>query len=333
MKKATLKHTIIIGFISILGLILVTGGYIFSDITSRAHQSDTDPIEKKVSFIKNVPTEKELNQQSAKAKQVTIANTVKDTTAPIINAPEETIEQDAPVDVFEDVTATDNNDGDITDKVATDETIDTSIIGTQTIHLTVADTSGNSSDVERLFHIVPKSEPLPEEVSSVQTEEPVPAAAEPVVTTTESEPETQTAPAYSPMTITMAGQTIPYQNGGQSSGQSVIDSDPAGIASTWGGAAVQSGDDGQNTHFIGHNPGAFSSIFSLGVGSQIVVTDGNGTPTTYTVRTLLQLDDYGKEVGTGTNYWDLIVGTDGGERISLQSCVNDDINLFAIAYK
>lgn len=331
MKKETLKQTIIIGIISILGVILVIGGYIFSDAISRAKQADTESSKEKVELVNNIPAEKDLRSQKAapKVKQISTSEPVKDTTAPTITAPEETIEQNAPVDIFEDVTATDNKDGDITAKLATTETIDTSVVGTQTVHFSVTDSSGNQAVAEKTFHIVAKSEP----VAEPQVEEPVSTPTETTQAATFSAPAVQAEPVYSPMTITMAGQTISYQNGGQSGGQSIIDSNPTGIASTWGGAAVQSGDDGQNTHFIGHNPGAFSAVFSLDVGSQIVVTDANGTPTTYTVRTMLELDDYGEEIGTGTNYWDLIVGTGGGERISLQSCVNDDVNLFAIAYK
>ncbi|MGX7151102.1 immunoglobulin-like domain-containing protein [Enterococcus ureasiticus] len=338
MKKNTIKHTIIIGFISILGIALFIVGYIFTDKLSRANSLASEPKKEKVTLVKNIPTGKELtklatNPKKKQSKEKFVAvNTTKDTTAPIINVPEETVEQNAQVNIYENITATDNKDGDVTVKVTADEALDTSVVGTQTIHFTATDTSGNIGTADRTFHIIPKSEP----VAAPAAAEPTPAQqtpVEPAQAAPVSIPETPAEPANSAMTITMNGQTIPYQNGGQGSGQSIIDSNPSGVASTWGGAAVQSGDDGQNTHFIGHNPGAFSTVFSLGAGSQIVVTDANGTPSTYTVRTLLQLDDYGTEVGTGTNYWDLTVGTGGGERITLQSCVNDDINLFVIAYK
>lgn len=334
MKKNTIKHTIIIGFISILGIALFIGGYIFTDSVSRANSLADETQKENVTLIKNVPTGKELTKlvTAPKKKQgkekVVAVNTSKDTTAPSIDAPEETVEQNAQVNIYEEITATDNKDGDITEKVVANTALDTSVVGTQTIQFTATDNSGNTGIANRTFHIVPKSEPVkPVTVEQTQTEQ------APAQTETTSVSDTPVEPAYSAMTITMNGQTIPYQNGGQGSGQSIIDSNPSGIASTWGGAAVQSGEDGQNTHFIGHNPGAFSTVFSLGAGSQIVVTDANGTPTTYTVRTMLQLDDYGTEVGTGTDYWDLTVGTGGGERITLQSCVNDDINLFVIAYK
>ncbi|MEI5989485.1 hypothetical protein A5881_000973 [Enterococcus termitis] len=339
MKKNTIKHTIILGFVSILSIALLIGGFIFTDAASRANHLNSKPQKAKVTLIKNVPTSKELQQLTVKPEKkqnkekVVAVNTSKDTIAPTITAPEEIVEQNQQVNIFDGVTALDNKDGDITEKIASTETLDTSIVGTQTIHFSATDANGNTGVADRTFQIVPKSEPEPIVQAAQPTTEQAAPSPEPAQVEPATIPEIPAEPSFGAMTITMNGQTIPYQNGGQGSGQSVIDSNPAGIASTWGGAAVQSGNDGQNTHFIGHNPGAFSTVFSLGVGSQIVVTDANGTPSTYTVRTLLQLDDYGTEVGTGTNYWDLAVGTGGGERVTLQSCVNDDINLFVIAYK
>ncbi|WP_429948957.1 immunoglobulin-like domain-containing protein [Enterococcus sp. AZ101] len=334
MKKNTIKQTIILSVISILGVALFIGGSIFTDSLSRANPSNTEPKKEKMTLIKNVPTSAQLSKLanvSKKKEKIVSVNNTKDTTAPTIIAPEETIEQNAQVNVYDEVTAVDNKDGDLTAKITTEENLDTSVLGTQTVHFSATDASGNTGVADRIFHIIPKNEPVanvPQAEQGSVNPEPIQAEPTPETTTT-----AVIEPTYGATTLTLNGQTIPYQNGGQGSGQSIIDSNPGGLASTWGGAAVQSGDDGQNTHFIGHNPGVFSTVFSLNTGSQIVVTDANGTPTTYTVRTLLQLDDYGAEVGTGTNYWDLVVGTGGGERITLQSCINDDVNLFVIAYK
>lgn len=338
MKKNTIKHTIIIGFISIFAITLFVGGFIFTDAFSRLGSLANETKKAKVTLVKNVPTEKQLEKSATatekkqRKEKIVALNTAKDTVAPKINVPEETIEQNAQVNVYDGVTSTDNKDGDLTAKISADGVLDTSVIGTQTIRYTVMDSSGNTGSADRIYNIVPKNEPETTPVVEQAPVEQTVALTEPAKASASAH-EAPAEPTYGAMTITMNGQTIPYQNGGQGSGQSVIDSNPSGVASTWGGAAVQSGDDGQNTHFIGHNPGAFSTVFSLDAGSQIVVTDASGTPTTYTVLTTLQLDDYGMEVGTGTDYWDLTVGTGGGERITLQSCVNDDINLFVIAYK
>lgn len=137
-------------------------------------------------------------------------------------------------------------------------------------------------------------------------------------------------PTWLANTMYVAGISIPYQNAGESSGQGVIDSNPNMIA-TWGGAAVQSGNDGANTHFIGHNPGIFSVLFSLGGGSEVIVTDSSGTPTYYYVYQIVQVDDYATRMDSGVNIADEVIGSGGGERISLQTCITDDINLIVMA--
>ena len=136
----------------------------------------------------------------------------------------------------------------------------------------------------------------------------------------------------SPMTINILGQTIGYQNGGMAAGQSIIDSDPYGAVSTWGGMGVQSGTDGLNTHFIGHNPGAFALLFSLTSGDTITITDCAGTGTRYQVRTILTVDDYGMKVGTGKDYYEFISGSGGGERVTFQTCIDEATNLIIVAY-
>lgn len=137
-------------------------------------------------------------------------------------------------------------------------------------------------------------------------------------------------PTWAANTMYVGGISIPYQNAGQGGGQSVIDNNPNVIA-TWGGNAVQSGNDGANTHFIGHNPGIFNILFSVSGGNQIIVTDTSGTPTYYTVNQIFQVDDYATGVVDGQSYADQIIGSGGGERITLQTCVNDDINLIIMA--
>ncbi|MDR0922641.1 MAG: sortase [Lactobacillales bacterium] len=138
-------------------------------------------------------------------------------------------------------------------------------------------------------------------------------------------------PTLQPDTMYIAGTAIAYANGGQGSGQAIIDSNPNGIISTWGGAPTQSGTDGMNTHFIGHNVGAFTCLLSVGNGSQIVVTDGNDTPTTYIVNSEATVDTNGIDLSTGQNLWSQITGTAGGERITLQTCLNSTQRLIVFA--
>lgn len=124
---------------------------------------------------------------------------------------------------------------------------------------------------------------------------------------------------YSANTIIFGGKTVYYRNAssmGQSQG--IIDGNKS-LAATWGGAITYSGTDGMNTHFISHRDGGFYGLWNLGVGSSIVVTDGNGTPFTYKVSGIVVVDETGTTEG-GKSYYDDIVGTGGGERITLQTC-------------
>lgn len=131
--------------------------------------------------------------------------------------------------------------------------------------------------------------------------------------------------------IKYLGKIISYQNAGSGKGQAVINRDPNNTASTWGGKAIQSGTDNSNTHFIGHNPGAFSSLLSLKNGALIVITDSKGATKTYVVNAVYKVDDYAKGVTNGINYWRRITGTSGGERVTFQTCLTSKINLIVEA--
>jgi sortase (surface protein transpeptidase) len=122
------------------------------------------------------------------------------------------------------------------------------------------------------------------------------------------------------------GRGIPYIQGNMSMAAA-----PANMAATWGGQTLYSNSSGQNTHFIGHNPGVFSGLFSLGIGSQITVTDGAGAARTYTVRRIAQVNDHAV-TSSGEDLWGLITGTGGGQRITLQTCITNTENLIVFAY-
>ena len=182
------------------------------------------------------------------------------------------------------------------------------------------------------------------ENTTTSSEEVTEASNRPAPTVNEVEPtnettateESQNAATPAPATIgadqlMINGQAISYSNAGQGSGQAIIDANPNQVA-TWGGAVVQSGNDGANTHFIGHNPGIFNVLFSLGTGATIEVSDSANNVTTYTVSQIVTVDDSGV-AGDGTDYWDQITGSGGGERITLQTCINDDYNLIVFANK
>jgi len=72
-----------------------------------------------------------------------------------------------------------------------------------------------------------------------------------------------------------------------------------------------------NTHFIGHSPGNFEGIQNA---SSFVIIDKDGNAFTYNVTKVYRVDDRAVDKN-GVNHWDRIVGTGGGERITIQTCV------------
>lgn len=156
---------------------------------------------------------------------------------------------------------------------------------------------------------------------------PTTAPVPPAPTTSPTAPKPEPAsPTYSAYRMIVGGKTLPYKNGGISKGQSIIDAN-IGSLSTWGGAETYSGTDGKNTHFIGHNPGAFDVLLGISNGATIIVTDGSGNPTSYTVTKIFKVDDNAYNKSDNTNYYNYMVSTRGGEVITLQTCLSSDENL------
>lgn len=140
------------------------------------------------------------------------------------------------------------------------------------------------------------------------------------------EPTPAPAPAPAPVTadvLSMIGNSIPFQNGGMGSGQAIIDANPNGMSSTWGGATPYSGTDGLNTHFIGHHWGAFYPVMSLSNGGTVTVFDANGQAFNYSIYKIVVVDTYGNDVNTGASMYGEITSTGGGERIVLQTCIDE----------
>lgn len=115
-------------------------------------------------------------------------------------------------------------------------------------------------------------------------------------------------PSASAATISMAGQVIPYV------GAHLASTAPATGAGLWNGS--DSTTDGSWGYFIGHNPGPFSCMLSLGIGSRVAVTDSAGAARSYTIRTVFDVPN--------TATWEDIEGsvTGYGESIVLQTCID-----------
>lgn len=99
------------------------------------------------------------------------------------------------------------------------------------------------------------------------------------------------------------------------------------LAGIWTGSG--STIDGAPSHFIGHNPGVFTGLLSLGIGSEIRVNDRDGNSRSYIVRTMMEVDDFTCDAN-GYDHWDELFSR-GGENISLQTCLGDNWNLILIA--
>jgi hypothetical protein len=130
--------------------------------------------------------------------------------------------------------------------------------------------------------------------------------------------------------ITIDGYTLVYQNGGMADGQAIIDENPSHTISTWGGEQVQSSTDNMNTHFIGHNPGVFTPLTDVQKNDVIKVEDKAGTAT-YKIDKIVVTNTKAIDTKNSKDYWNEITGKEGGERITLQTCVGATKRLIVFA--
>lgn len=332
MKKTT-KKLFITTMIASTTLLSAAGIYEFTSNDSRVDRNRQTEL---------------ATQLATKSNKKQLESNNNTSVPPEIMYEDATITVGQDVNVLEGVTAKDNSNKDITNDLSYEGNVDNETVGTYTVILKVADQWGNSTSESKTITVAPNEDtssaaivPVKQEVNTSTAIEETPKelpeessnniATPSEEATVSQEKQEQSAPSYSVNTLYIAGQAISYQNGGQTYGQSIIDANPNSAVSTWGGSGTQSGSDGLNTHFIGHNPGIFSVLFNVSNGNQIVVTDSNGTPTTYTVSSIFQVNHYAQGVNDNVDYWDTIAGTGGGERITLQTCLNDTINYIVIA--
>lgn len=124
-----------------------------------------------------------------------------------------------------------------------------------------------------------------------------------------------------PSTIYFTDYAVQYKNSGYLTGQSMIDE--TDFAATFGGAAKFSGNDNHNTHFIGHIDEQFKDIQNE---QYIFVTDTEGEVFAYEVYAVYTTEDNGVEVTTRTDRLKQIVSKGDTERITLQTCITDNLN-------
>lgn len=302
--------------------------------------------------------------------QRTVTVNVRDTMPPVITSPATlTVTQGTafPVDK---VTVTDQLATTIGTDALKVSGFDPNQVGEQKVQLQASDTSGNTTKKEVLVTVkAPEVKPVATEskatppVAEVKTEE---SAAEKAVespaesTTTEntatksseafaeassegteanpevtdrsqetiasqdaSTPEATTVAPRETSVLRFVGSTVPFiQYGGASAA-------PSSGAGAWMGNGNVS--DGAPTHFIGHNPGDFSGVMGLSVGSAITVVDGSGNERTYTVYEVIDVTDDGYNANDPSDDVFPRMLYAGGERISLQTCINDSVNRCVLA--
>lgn len=228
-------------------------------------------------------------------------------------------------------------------------------VGKQKVQLTATDTSGNTAIKEVLVTVeAPEAEPAAKETLEVIPEAPAEETATKISDAAAESPESLTAetdessqpsqatvknnqeevvvqevpaeeptPAAEAAVLHFAGSTVPFiQYGGASAA-------PSSGAGAWMGNGSVT--DGAPTHFIGHNPGDFSGVMSLGVGSSITVVDGGGNSRTYTVYEVIDVTDDGYNANDLSDDVFPRMLYAGGERISLQTCINDSVNRCVLA--
>lgn len=296
--------------------------------------------------------------------QRTVAINVRDTVSPVIES-DETIKltqgEEFPLDK---ITVTDQVPETLGQDALAVSGFDKEKVGEQKVQLTATDLSGNQATKEITVQVAAKPEEkaavetevaVPEESVAEESETVVEPATETVDQTAVSEVESeatteaannsapvagnasyqaetqiseaapvQTAPApVETSVLSFAGSTVPFvQSGGASAA-------PGSGAGTWMGSGSVT--DGAPTHFIGHNPGDFSGVMGLSVGSAITVVDSSGNSRTYTVYEVIDVTDDGYNANNPSDDVFPRMLYAGGERISLQTCINDSVNRCVLA--
>ncbi|MGX7265102.1 immunoglobulin-like domain-containing protein [Enterococcus crotali] len=268
------------------------------------------------------------------------------------NTFELTMDQAKEFDPLNGVKGYDNYDGNITNKIKVEGPSVIQAPGTYTFTYTLKDLSGNVDKEVRNYTVIddqPKqtvaekhpAEPVAEVLEESDQVQPIETieseesqvTAEPQETVTEletipvpqepSSSNVSTQESVTPATISFLGQTIPFiQCNGAPEAPSVG-------AGTWTGTGAVN--DQLPTHFIGHNPGDFAGVMNITVGTPITVVDGNGNAKTYVVYEVLDVADDGINANDPSDdTWARVI-EEGGERISLQTCITDTVNRIVLA--
>lgn len=280
----------------------------------------------------------EVTPRWGETKQLKVTVIIKDNQPPQVTTKSVEVVAGTAIDYQKLVSAVDRQDGKISVKQIQHTKVDPNKLGKQEVIFSVNDQAGNTTRKKATIIVkakppTAKKEPaltekredtrnFSEQVSKVVSDSD--AQESPMDQNEAPGKNIRTAKAAIPYsTITFLGEVIPFvhTNGAESA--------PATGAGTWTGTGAV--DDGAPTHFIGHNPGDFHDVLNLTVGSLITVTDDNGNRRTYCVYELVDAYDNGINVNNPNDDTFPRVIDQGGERITLQTCITDAINRIVLA--
>lgn len=224
---------------------------------------------------------------------------------------------------MDDVVGKDNVDGEITRDIQVSKKSIPVKTGKYDLVYTLKDSAGNEAKKMRKIRVLDDSTQN-EQKGTVEENNFHADTATKNDAATANSPVPVTAPAQKvASTISFLGVTIPFSH---SNG---ADSAPANGCGTWTGTGAV--DDNAPTHFIGHNPGDFSKVMDIAVGTPITVIDDQGHSKIYTVYDVLDVNDDGTNAHDNSDdTWQRVIN-DGGERISLQTCITDTVNRIVLA--
>lgn len=293
----------------------------------------------------------EATDTKTQAKKLMLVDVnVIDVTKPVITGQKNlTTNAGSPINLLAGLHANDIETGDLTKAITQKTAVDFNRAGTYTLVYEVRDASGNVGQVTSTLTVKAVAVSQASSTTSATStavrsnSSAAKSSTRSSGNTTASSSATAKSAAVSASlaanSIYLAGVRIPFVNGGTSSGYQTINANPYGIASTYYGSSFN-GSDGRYTHFIGHSPGIFTPVKSVGVGSKITVTNGNGTPFVYTVSRVIDLTMRVEADGFAYPTTDagqalvdaLYYGEVTGETIVLQTCTDGDGSLIRFVY-
>lgn len=284
--------------------------------------------------IYEVPIKVYIQFDEVITRQITVR--IVDQTKPIIKQKKDlVIPRNTKIDWADYFSIHDAIDGPISLETSKISVINRKKVGKQTVVISAKDKAGNTAKKEVTVEIVSSKHNQVEESRQQSYQNSLkkttaPNTAKPLQEESKGEPSSKPEVKADLIpqnklksVIQFNGQTISYSHA------TGANSAPDEGAATWLGKGLV--DDSAPTHFIGHNPGDFATVMELYVGAPITVYDDNGKQKTYHVYEVVDVTDEGYNANDLKDDVLPRMLDEKGERISLQTCINDHINRCVLA--